>query len=251
MILMSCKNIFVYVSFGFKGCHDAFHPTSSETDCGHYIFPTILLPPATHHCTGLPSGILAMFSLVRFNWVSPWSISRKTGGWCIQKPPDQMKKLCISLVGCHWARMGTAWLTSQSHGGELESGEPACLPLLSQRALFVARHLRLSHRGEPGPHISPLMHLSTLAIAAQPSLTYSTPQRGNMSSLSPHIVLKRPRSPRGPLLFLCRSICWALASIIHLSIRLPVFKRCHLSPAFTIHVCTLTEDISIAFVSDQ
>lgn len=88
--------------------------------------------------------------------------------------------------------MGRAWLPSQRHGRELESGEPACLPLFSQRALFVACFHRLSRRRAPWLPFFPI-----LPITAYFTLTYSTPQRGNMSSSSPHIVLKGPSVPCG------------------------------------------------------
>lgn len=41
------------------------------------------------------------------------------------------------------------------------------------------------------------IHFSILPITAYFTLTYSTPQRGNMSPSSPHIVLKGPSVPCG------------------------------------------------------
>lgn len=122
--------------------------------------------------------------------------------------------------------MGRAWLPSQRHGRELESGEPACLPLFSQRALFVACFHRLSRRRAPW-----LPFFSILPITAYFTLTYSTPQRGNMSSSSPHIVLKGPSVPCGSSSSADRS-AEPSPSFIYLSIRLPVFMPCHLSPVF-------------------
>lgn len=150
------------------------------------------------------------------NWVSPWSTSRKMVGFCIQKPPAIKRKLCFSWCNCNWEDMGRAWLTSQSHSGKLESGEPPCLPLLSQRALFVTCYHRLSRHRVLWPHTllscifpfwpswhNPLLHIQHL--------------KGETSSFSPHTVLKGPSPPEGPLLFLWQSICSTLA-FVHLPI---------------------------------
>lgn len=94
--------------------------------------------------------------------------------------------------------MGRTWLSSQSHGRELECGEPVCLPLLSLSESSVCH--------SPSPSVtpqsaadtqSPLMPLSILAVVAYDSLTYSPLQKESMSSSSPETVLKRPGSPCG------------------------------------------------------
>lgn len=98
---------------------------------------------------------------------------------------------------------------------------------------------------------SPHMHLSILAMMAKPSLTYSVPRRGNMSSFSSHTVLKRPHSSRGsstlPLPI------DQLNPRLHSSTYLSVFL--FLRPAICLPslplVCMLTEDLSIASVSNQ
>lgn len=123
----------------------------NSIDCTHSMFSTLLLPPWCQ--LYLPCSCVA-----GYNWVFPWCRSRKWAGLCVKKPPDQIQSSVFLLFFLYGVRMGRAWLPSQSHGGELESGEPVCLPLLSQRALFVTRHHRLSHHRSPRPHIL-LSHL--------------------------------------------------------------------------------------------
>lgn len=43
-----------------------------------------------------------------FNWVSPWSTSRKTTGWCIKKPPDQIKSSVFLLMAMAVTERGWA-----------------------------------------------------------------------------------------------------------------------------------------------
>ena len=155
---------------------------------------SIYFPPSTARCTGLTPGMLVLLFLALFNWVSPWSTSRKTTGWCIIKPFGSNQKLCVPLDSCQlseeWA--GHGW-HPRVMAGSGESGEPVCLPLLSQSALFVTRYHRLSRHRAPWPH----MHLSVLAMMALLSRSCSAPQRENMSSSSSHMVLKRPCSSWG------------------------------------------------------
>lgn len=100
---------------------------------------------------------------------------------------------------------------------------------------------------------SPLMHPSIPATMARRSLTWSPLQKEDMSSCSPYMVLKRPRSPppQGPLLFFWTSIHWAYASI-----HLPPYPSSCLSTSLFDSlslplVCMLTEDSSTAFVCNQ
>lgn len=115
----------------------------------HFISPP---PPPTAHCTGLTSGFSIMLFLAQFNQVPHSARSHKylqkdSQDHVSQKLPDQIKSSMFL-----WERMGRAWLQSQCHGWEPESGEAACLPPLSQRALFVACFHRLLHHGAPCPH---------------------------------------------------------------------------------------------------
>lgn len=111
---------------------------------------------------------------------------------------SKSNQTCVPLYSFNRERMGRTWLTSQSHGRELECGEPVCLPLLSLSESSVCH--------SPSPSVtpqsaadtqSPLMHLSILAVVAYDSLTYSPLQKDSVSSSSPETVLKRPGSPGG------------------------------------------------------
>ena len=162
-----------------------------------YFPPTCLHLPHTsqhrHDCR-LTSNSLVVLLLACFNWVSPWSISRKMVGWCIPKPPDQMKSSVFLWLAVNWARTDRTWLTSQSRGGELESGEAAWLPPRSQRALFVARLHRLSHRRAPRPHI-----LSSHA-SLHPALPHAlnTSKGKHVIPLYSHSAKKAPLPPPPP-----------------------------------------------------
>lgn len=170
-----------------------------------------------------------------FYWVSPWNIS-KTMVMMYHNGSGLNQRRCVPLcayTGRRWAGHGWrprviagSWSLEKRHVFLSSLREP-CLPL----AITVC-HATVSAMATH----SPLMHPSILAIMAQPYLTYSTPQRGNMSSLSPHPPLKRPRSPEGPPLFLCQSICSTLA-FIRLLICPPLFWPCHLSPVFNLALC--------------
>lgn len=124
----------------------------------------------------------------------------------------QEKALCFSWHNCKWEDMGRAWPRSQSHSGKLDSGEPPCLPLLSQRALFVTCYHRLSRHRVLWPHTLlscifpfwPPRHHPLLPLLHTQHL------KGEMSSFSPHMALKGPSAPVGPLVFLWQSICSTL-----------------------------------------
>lgn len=170
--------------------------------------------------------------------------------WCIKKPPDRIKS-CVPLYSFNWERMGRTWLSSQSHGRELECGEPVCLPLLSLSESSVCR--------SPSPSVtpqsaadtqSPLIRLSILALVAHHSLTYSPLQKESMSSSSPETMLKRPGSPCGiPTLPQPIDQLNPPRHFIYLS----VFLSQHLAiwlQSLPL-VCMLTEDISVIFVCNQ
>lgn len=86
-----------------------------------------------------------------------------------------------------------SWLSSQSWGEELESGEAICLPLLSQSALFVTRHRRLSRHRAPWPRtLLSILHPSVLPFPH----TLST-FKGKHVTLLCSIGAKRALLPRG------------------------------------------------------
>lgn len=179
------------MSFGFKGCNEAFHPTSNSIGCNFTIFSTLLLSPSTAH------WFQVCFSC------SFWAVS-------IGFPPDvdperqrddvsrslQIKsnqKLCVPIDGFNWARMGQG----MAHIPESWSVENQYVFLSSLRELCCHS---LSPSVTPQSAVatqSPLTHLSILAMMAYRSLAYSPLQKENMSSYSPQTVLKRPHSPWG------------------------------------------------------
>lgn len=130
--------------------------------------------------------------------------------------------------------MGRTWLSSQSHGRELECGEPVCLPLLSLSESSVCH--------SPSPSVtpqsaadtqSPLMHLSILAVVAYDSRTYSPLQKESMSSSSPETGLKRPGSPCGISTLPQPIDQLNPPHVIHLSVCRLVSAPCHLTPGST------------------
>lgn len=107
----------------------------------------------------------------------------------------------ISFFHSQWMMVIMLWLTSQSRCEELESGEAFCLPLLSQSALFVTCHHRLSHH-------RPCTLLSILHPSILPFPHILSTSNGK------HVILRcsngakrAPPPPEGALLFYYQSMC--------------------------------------------
>lgn len=188
-------------------------------------------PGSTPRCTGLTPGMLVLLFLANLIGFPPEVLPERRQDDVSKNPPDQIKSSVFLLMAVNWARewAGHGW-HPRVMAGSCESGEPVCLPLLSQSALFVTRYHRLSRHRAPWPH----MHLSVLAMMALLSCTYSAPQKGK------HVIFPFSHgAKKAPLLL--RELYSSSAdrsaepspSFIHLSIRLPVFTPCYLSPVFT------------------
>lgn len=124
----------------------------------------------------------------------PWSTSKNTTD--VSKASKSNQKPCVSLHSCSWVRASRAWLTSQSHVGELESGEPVCL-LSSLRELCLSLAITVCHATEcrghkllshaffhPGHHGTMLPHI------------LSTSKGKHDILLSSHSTKKAPLYPR-------------------------------------------------------
>lgn len=87
-----------------------------------------------------------------FNWDSPWCSSRKTTGWCIKKPPDQIKSSVFLLMA--WTERGWAGHGSYPRvmAGSWSHGEPVCLPLLSLREFCLSLAITVCHATECRGH---------------------------------------------------------------------------------------------------
>lgn len=139
--------------------------------------------------------------------------------------------------GCHPSVMAGNWSLEKRH-----------VFLSSLRELCLLLAFTVCHTAERHGYTHFLYIFSILPITADFTLTHSTPQRGNMSSSSPHTVLKGPNIPCGnSALPLCWSICWALA-FIYQPINLP---SCLYALPFVSSLYLLTENLSMAYVRNQ
>lgn len=143
----------------------------------------------------------------------------------------------MAYIPASWRGAGV-WRTSMSSSPLSESSVCHSLSPSVTPQSAVATH-------------SPLMHLSILAMMAKPSLTYSAPQKGNMSSFSSHMALKRPQPSRGSstLPLPIDQLNPRLHSSTYLSVFLSLCLAICLQSLPL--VCMLTEDLSIAFASNQ
>lgn len=179
------------MSFDFKGCNEAFHPTSNSIGCNYNIFSTLLLSPSTAHWFQVCFSCSFWAILIGFPPDVDPERQRDDVSRSLQIKSNQ--KLCVPLDGFNWARMGQG----MAHIPESWSVENQYVFLSSLRELCCHS---LSPSVTPQSAMatqSPLTHLSILAMMAYRSLAYSPLQKENMSSYSPQTVLKRPHSPWG------------------------------------------------------
>lgn len=156
---------------------------------------------------------------------APRNTSRKTARIMFPKSFQiKSKAPCFSERG--WAGHGYS-PSVMAESPSLEKRH-AFLPSLRELCLFLA--FTVCYTTERHAHTIFFRHFSTLTIAAQASLKHSTPQRGNMSSVSPHIALKRPQVSWGtsalPLLIDLLRPCIHLSTYLSVS---PVFMPHRLS----------------------
>lgn len=93
---------------------------------------------------------------------------------CIKQPPNRMRSSLLPLDGFNQAKVGRAWLTSQSRGGELRVWRNQYAFLSSLRALCLSLAITVCHATErrghtisshaslhPGHDGTPLPHMVT------------------------------------------------------------------------------------------
>lgn len=168
-----------------------------------------------------------------FNWVSPWSTSRKTTGWCIKMPPDQIKSSVFLLMavaergwaghGSHPRVMAGSWSLENQYVF-LSSLRELCLSLAITVCHTTERrgHTFSSHASfHPGHDGISLPH------------TLSTSKGKHVILLSSHGAKKALLPPRDVYSSSADRSAEPLPSFIYLPIRLPASALCHLSPVFT------------------
>lgn len=164
-----------------------------------------------------------------FYWVSPWRTSRKMTGWCIQKPPDQIKSsvfLLMGITGRRWAGHGWhprviagSWSLENRHVF-LSSLRELCLSLAITvcHATECCGHTLSSHASFHSGH-----HGTTL------SYILNTSKGKHVILLFSHTAKKAPLPLRDLYSSSANRSAQPSPSFIFLSICLPLFRPCHLS----------------------
>lgn len=185
------NGICFFVAISFKGCRSICNHTSSRPGCAVYFPPSCFQFSHLSAQACLQVCLLCSFWPIFIGFPSEILPERRQDEVSKKNVQIKWKALCF-WWWLYLRSMGRAWLLSQLHGGEQESAEPACLPLL-----FAACYHRLSRHRAPWTHTySVVMHFSILVTHKPLSCTQHL-KGGSMSSLSFHIVLKSSCIPVG------------------------------------------------------
>lgn len=211
-----------------------------------YFPPFCFYPP---HLTA--QGWLQVFLsrfLAPFKSGFPLKYFQKDGGTMYPKASRSNQKLCVSLDGCNWKRMGRAWLTSQSHGGGAgvwrtgmsSSLRELCLSLTTAVCHTAERrgHTFSSHESfHPGHHGTTLPHI------------LHTSKGKHVILLSSHSAKKAPLPPRDLYSSSADRSAEPSPSVIYLSVFLSLCPTICLQSLLYTSVHSL--GIPVAFVSNQ